>query len=268
MRLSTQAGWNQLAVDWRRLVALWPDGCLAGWDGNDLVATASLAVYQRLGWIGMIIVDQDHRARGHGAAMFRAVLDHAEEIGVDCLGLDATDEGRRVYLKFGFVDHHGVDRWGGTGAQVTPSGTTQTLGEEHVASLGELDLRLGGVDRSRLLRRLASEPGATVRMVTAAGDVVAAGFSRSGRTAGHIGPVIASSSVAGEAIVADLITERFGQGEEQVLIDIPHDGPLAETVERWGFTAQRRLMRMIRTAGVGITLSGPGVFAVSGLELG
>src|SRR5687768_3853716 len=46
LRLSAQAGWNQIDADWRRLVDLWPATCLAGRDDDgQLIATATLAVY-------------------------------------------------------------------------------------------------------------------------------------------------------------------------------------------------------------------------------
>ena len=57
-RLSDAAGWNQLDVDWQRLIALWPATTLAGWLDGQLVATASLAYFDpvpgainRLAWI-------------------------------------------------------------------------------------------------------------------------------------------------------------------------------------------------------------------------
>src|SRR5687768_10315056 len=83
LRLSTAAGWNQLGADWRRLIDLWPQFCLAGRVDGALVATATLAVYPQtaaglhaspVGWVGMILVDPAHRRRGYGGAMFDAVL--------------------------------------------------------------------------------------------------------------------------------------------------------------------------------------------------
>jgi hypothetical protein len=63
LRLSTQAGWNQIDADWRRLIRLWPDGCLGGWrDDGTLVATATLATFDRsVGWVGMVLVDESCR---------------------------------------------------------------------------------------------------------------------------------------------------------------------------------------------------------------
>ena len=42
LRLSTQAGWNQIAADWERILALSPEGCVAGRMDGHLVATATV----------------------------------------------------------------------------------------------------------------------------------------------------------------------------------------------------------------------------------
>src|SRR5688572_1129553 len=105
LRLSTLAGWNQIEQDWRRLIELYPDSCFAGRVDGQLVATTTLATYGlQTGWVGMVLVDPDHRHRGHATAMMHRVLEHAERRNITTLGLDASDEGRPLYLKLGFRD--------------------------------------------------------------------------------------------------------------------------------------------------------------------
>ena len=112
LRLSTQAGWNQLEADWRRLLSLWPNGCFAGRVDGRLIATSTLATYgTALGWVGMVLVDEAHRGKGYGGVILDATLRAAHNAGVQTIGLDATDLGRPVYLKRGFRDIAGIDRW-------------------------------------------------------------------------------------------------------------------------------------------------------------
>lgn len=67
--LSTQANWNQTSGDWRRLVALAPDSCYGGWIDDDLVVTATVVTYDgAVGWIGMVLVDENPRRRGYAAS--------------------------------------------------------------------------------------------------------------------------------------------------------------------------------------------------------
>src|SRR6476646_10749681 len=95
--LSMQASWNHAAADWRRLIALWPGQCLGGEIDGRLVVSGTLATYEsdrgRVGWVGLILVDQDHRRQGLGTRMMQAILDLASERGVATVGLDASDQG-------------------------------------------------------------------------------------------------------------------------------------------------------------------------------
>jgi len=79
LRLSTQAGWNQLEADWRRLIGLWPDGCFAGRVDGHLVATATLATYRpSTAWVGMVLVDESQRGQGYGGAIMDHVIAEAD----------------------------------------------------------------------------------------------------------------------------------------------------------------------------------------------
>src|SRR5262245_45751116 len=84
--LSTQAGWNQLDADWRRLIDLWPETCIAGCEDGKLVATGTLATYGAdIAWVGMILVDESCRGRGLGGAIFDAIIALADERRIKCL---------------------------------------------------------------------------------------------------------------------------------------------------------------------------------------
>src|SRR5438105_2973804 len=112
LRLSTQAGWNQNAQDWRRIYYLCNDSCFAGKIDGQLVATGTLVPYEnKCGWIGMMLVDEKHRKRGYGAAMLNRLVRTADEMGLEWIGLDATEFGEPLYRKTGFRPVGGVDRW-------------------------------------------------------------------------------------------------------------------------------------------------------------
>ncbi|HLY11023.1 MAG TPA: GNAT family N-acetyltransferase, partial [Planctomycetota bacterium] len=114
LRLSTQAGWNQVAGDWKRVLDLCPEGCLAGRLDGALVATGNVAaISPKIRWIGMILVDEAFRGRGYGSIMMDRCLEIARRSGDEIVGLDASDLGRPVYLKKGFVDVAPIDRWSG-----------------------------------------------------------------------------------------------------------------------------------------------------------
>ena len=273
LRLSTQAGWNQLEADWRRMLTLWPRGCLAGRVQGELIATSTLATYgAALGWVGMVLVDEAHRGRGYGGKILDAALGAATEAGLRTIGLDATDLGRPVYLKRGFRDIGGIDRWvrsGKEGRGRLGGGVSQGCEYLAPADLEDalaLDFAVTGVDRRALLTHLAAEIGVRGRVVRDAGRVSAFAFHRPGRTATHLGPVIADSEDAAASVLDALLNDFPDSGARPTLIDVPR-----ARLERWlkerGFACSRRLTRM-QIGSSSAELMQPGVFAACGFELG
>jgi len=73
MRLREQAGWNQTEADWRRMLALQPDGCFVAELDGCAVGTSAATVFETIGWIGMVLVDAASRGRGVGTRL----IEHA-----------------------------------------------------------------------------------------------------------------------------------------------------------------------------------------------
>jgi GNAT superfamily N-acetyltransferase len=258
LALSTQAGWNQIEEDWRRLLDLTPEGCFAGRVDGRLVATAtSASPAPGIRWIGMVLVDESCRGRGYGTRMLERAISQrngpadslpptgGESAGpfrcADVVGLDATDLGRPLYLKLGFQDVAPIDRWvgvpraGATGAQ--PTSLERVL---------ELDRAALGADRSALLRRLFAEPGVRAWEVD---DGYA--LLRPGRTRAHLGPLVAEDP---------LPLLRAATGRELV-VDVPRRRELEAAFAAAGLGVQRRLTRMTLGAPRPVLLNAAGAVA-------
>jgi GNAT superfamily N-acetyltransferase len=98
--LCAQANWNHVAADWERCLTLNPDACLGGFEGAVLKATCTMTPFGKVGWIGTFLVDQALRGKGCGKLIFGAMLETARRQGIECLGLDSSDAGRPIYLKY------------------------------------------------------------------------------------------------------------------------------------------------------------------------
>jgi GNAT superfamily N-acetyltransferase len=265
LRLSTQAGWNQIDADWRRMIELWPGSCLAGWHEGQLVATSTLAVYGReLGWIGLVLVDEACRGRGFGGAIFDAILNKADEQRVTRLGLDATEAGRSVYLKRGFTDLCTIRRWSRPSAAAAPDATFiadprlrfRPVPENQLAAIAAIDRRGTRLDREELLRHLARERGTRIVATETAFAVV-----RPGRTAHAIGPMIGDDpTVLAQALAASAGVDLF--------IDALPDEGFEAALKQNHFVVKRTLTRMARGPLGEPRLHGAGVFAAADFALG
>tara|TARA_R110002096_G_scaffold116491_1_gene252317 strand:+ start:1786 stop:2619 length:834 start_codon:yes stop_codon:yes gene_type:complete len=228
------AGWNQVPNDWARLMASEPEGCfLIECDGQP-AGTATTTTYgSSLGWIGMVLVHPDFRRRGLATALLNRCLEYLlEEKQVECVKLDATPDGMKVYQKLGFRAELELARWSGNGL-VGDQASAVELSE---AAMRELDSEAFGADRWDYLNRLAENSSGRGLLGNSYGLV------RPGRIASYLGPVVADSpEIARELVVGLLKTRKPGLVYWDVLEDNKAAVALAEEL---GFERQRPLIRM------------------------
>ena len=246
MRMVEIAGWNQTPPDWSRLLRIAPGGCfLAEWEGQ-LAGTATAVHYGTdCAWIGMVLVDPSFRRRGIGMGLIAHCIAYLKSLGVRTTKLDATDEGRAVYLKQGFVDEYGTLRYAGELKPADVPAARCTIGplaEIHRPAVAAMDRMAFGADRSSLVAALA-EQQPDLALVATSDDMVAGyGLARSGRLHGYIGPVVAERMDVAQRLVAEL-ARRLEQ--RTVFVDTAAlNQPWCDWLEASGLRLQRRLTRM------------------------
>ena len=253
MRLKEAAGWNQTEEDWRRILDLEPEGCFGIEREGRLVATATAICYGcELAWIGMVLTDPAFRGQGLASQLMRRTLEFLDGREVKCVKLDATDMGRGVYQKFGFVDECPAERW------VRAPGPMAAVALGWRGFDAAMDLRSFGADRSRLLARLA---GAESASIPGAGYAI----GRPGSKAAYFGPCVATSVEAAQTWVGWFVGRH---AEELVYWDLLPGNPEATLLaERFGFTRVRQLVRMARGE-ARVALDPQQVYAIAGFEFG
>lgn len=262
--LSTQAGWNQLRPDWRRLLDLYPEGCFGGTVDGDLVATTTVATYDgAVSWIGMVLVDEAHRRQGYGSAIFEHALAETLDADVPVVGLDATDFGRPLYRESGFLDAAPIARWCGELDAVAPPTGVDELGPGR-ADVHDLDRRVCGVDRSELLDALLAETGTAGFVREADGTVRGYAILRPGRDHWQLGPVVADRRADAEQLLGAAAAHL---GTDTVLVDAVRTDDTDELLSAAGLEVQRTLSRMYRGSEE-LALWDDAVWAAAGFELG
>lgn len=228
--LSLSAHWNQLEQDWRNLLRLAPEGCFGIEEDGRVTACATGVTYaNELAWIGMVLTLPDYRGRGHASKLMQHLLN---VLDVPCIKLDATDLGRPVYEKFGFVEEYVVERWKG---QLPLAPAVQQAPDL------ALDREAFGAGRAALLEVL--------------------GTSRPGRVANYVGPLVCRTREEARSRV--LSSGASGT----VFWDIPLPNMQAvELATQLGFAPVRRLWRMRR--GTPIQERPDLVYALAGFEWG
>jgi ribosomal protein S18 acetylase RimI-like enzyme len=190
----------------------------------------------------MILVHPDRRRLGVATALIRASLDYLQTAQVRCVKLDATEQGRLVYLTLGFEDERPIYRYIGPRLPGLPAGQLPPIEEADWENIARLDADVVGAGRLRLLRLLAKD-GATAVVKTSQG-IRGYGFARRGFKASFLGPIVADSVDVARSLTARLLA-RFPDGGHGVYWDVLADNAAArELAESLGFHVERRLTRM------------------------
>ena len=237
-------GWNQTPVDWLRFLRASPEGCFAAEVGGAVVGTATTIVYEgRFAWIGMVLVDPEHRGRGIGTRLLDRTIEHLDAAKVPTLKLDATPQGKPIYEKLGFVAEYEIERWKlqrPPGAQ-----TAHTMsGSPNLKRLVRLDREIFGADRSALLQSLHQDAPEFTMVSEFMGNLNAYAWGRKGSRADHLGPWMAQDEPSARELLDEFLRRS---ARETVFVDVMRENPFARALVRSrGFEFSRPLTRMYR----------------------
>jgi GNAT superfamily N-acetyltransferase len=259
LRLKQEAGWNQTEADWRRFLALQPEGCFVAESDGEAVATLTTCVFELVAWIAMVLVDKSTRGRGIGRAMMTHALEYLDGLGVRSVRLDATSLGQSLYERLGFFGEYPLARLAGVPIPLGHDYPTRPFDPGLLGRILDLDHSATGTERGRLIRRLAEEFPESIRIAGRDGYLMA----RPGSNAWQIGPCIARGD-AGPILMGDALLRL---SDRPVLLDVPTDNIEAMAlVQSRGLTVRRDFLRMCR--GEKVTDEPREIWASSGAEKG
>jgi ribosomal protein S18 acetylase RimI-like enzyme len=252
-QLSGQAGWNQTEEDWRTLLELSPEGCLAIEADGQLAATTTLLCYgRRLAWIGMVLTKAECQRRGFARRLMAQALKNADKMGIATIKLDATDQGQPLYKSLGFRSEQEVERWSRTGGNAQlPAGRISA--EE---PWRDVDPLVFGTDRSQLLERLARlNPPTSVSQAYL--------FTRPGRVTAYLGPCVSEDPRRARPLIEECVLNAECAWSWDLFPQNQHAVALARDL---GFSPKRHLVRMAR--GKDLRENENSIYAIAGFELG
>jgi GNAT superfamily N-acetyltransferase len=262
--LSVEAGWNQNVSDWRFMLGTGRGFGCRGADGRWEASSLVLPLGDRLAWISMVLVTEVRRRGGVGSRLLKRCIAEVQESGA-VAGLDATEQGRPIYLPLGFRDLYKISRWHFDSVKDPPSSIAlRPLAPSDLSAVIAYDCALSGMDRPALLPHLASRQPNAAWVAVSAGRLTGYVMGREGRAATSIGPVVADSEGTGLALIAKASASVPGP----FIIDVPDaHAEIRRWLEQQGAVSPRGYMRM--TLGSAPGLDDPRhLFALAGPELG
>jgi len=239
--LSRSVGWQDTDSDWRVLhEAATVFGVRRA---GRLVGQVALGVYGATGTVAKMVVAPEVQGQRIGARLMDALLDEAEGRGIPVLGLVATDAGRPVYERRGFVPTGETVVLVGTPAPLPASGVAVPLAGAAVAV--EVETRWMRCSRATLLGARFREAIATSALVGPDGRARAFALATAQPPGALIGPIIAETEDEARLLIAALF--QAAPGPARIDVPVEHAGFRA-WLEQLGFREQVRRPEMARGA--------------------
>jgi GNAT superfamily N-acetyltransferase len=239
--LSRSVGWQDTESDWRVLheAAMVFGVRRAG----RLVAQVALGAYGAAGTVAKMVVAPEAQGQRIGARLMDALLAEAERRAMPVLGLVATDQGRPLYERRGFVAAGETVVLVGTPAPPAVTGDAVPLAD--AATAARVEARWMGCSRAALLGARFREAIATAALVGADGSACAFAMATAQGPVALIGPIVAETEDQARLLIATLF--RTAPGPARIDVPAEHAGFRA-WLQQLGLREQVRRAEMARGA--------------------
>jgi GNAT superfamily N-acetyltransferase len=249
--LVAEARWNQTAADWRVFIERGRVHAAHSEDGRIIATTATLPYGDRFAWISMVLVAGPYRRRGLATLLMRRAMDELSAAHLVPV-LDATPDGRPVYVALGFSDCWGFTRLrrerqgeheGPRNAVSAPDGVViRAVVDTDWSALCAYDAAAFGAERAAVLAGLRGRLPPAELIAESRDQIVGFCLGRDGRIASHIGPLVADN----DPIACALLARACDAIEAPLFIDLADlKGEVRRFLQARGFAPARPFTRML-----------------------
>ena len=158
IRLTDTMHWDLTKKDFTFMMALEPKGCFVALDGVKRVGITTTAHFDKIGWIGNVIVDPRCRSKGIGARLVKEAIGYLSEKSVSTIGLYAYVNTVKFYKKIGFKADSDFIRFAGQGIRnQVGANAIRRMSQRDLNEVIDFDRSCMGWNRDRLLRRMFAD---------------------------------------------------------------------------------------------------------------
>ena len=246
MRLSIAEGWNQTESDWKLIIENPANICVLAEVNGKVIGTTAAIAYANVTWIGMVLVDKEHRGLGVSKALLADVF--ARVAKYKSIKLDATPAGQRVYQKFGFRDEYFIARMTNLLPKNLPAIESDIAPEpiqpEHIEEIIDFDEIVFGVKRRQLIEYLVKQYPGKGWLLKRNNKIEGFVLVRDGYKYHHIGPLSAYNTSSAKILLRKAMESLI---QQPIVVDVMcNKEKLVGWLDEMGFVKQRHFIRMFQ----------------------
>jgi N-acetylglutamate synthase-like GNAT family acetyltransferase len=189
--LTVEEGWYYTPAEIELMLKLDPKGSFVYEEEEEPLGMATCVTYGRTGVLGHLIVSKKGRGRKIGHCLVDASVNYMEGKGAESILVNATEEAVKLYQNHGFAIrdvtscmHSRLD----STFHRNPSADCAQLEKSDLPEVIDIDHRLFGDDRSRLIKLLYEESPEGAFKIERAGSIEGFIFGRPDHVGYNLGP--------------------------------------------------------------------------------
>ncbi len=264
VRLSDTMNWNSVEEDFEYMMSLEPNGCFVLFFNSERVGIATTISYNRVGWLGNIIVNENYRGKGGGSLIVKNAIEYLTNKGVETIGLYSYVDRVPFYAKQNFQSDSRFIVLKGKGFSASTRSDIRIAQNDDMQQIFDLDRLCFGGSRRRLLEPVLHDPTNLCHVCTdddwILGFIVVKVFDEES----EIGPLVCRGGY--DDVAMDLLKttlKKLNRGE--VSLCVPEkESKILNLLKRNGFREDFSLVRLYR----GPPMINDYIYVVESLERG
>ncbi|MEM3640388.1 MAG: GNAT family N-acetyltransferase [Candidatus Bathyarchaeia archaeon] len=161
VQITDTMNWNLTEWDFKFMMCLEPEGCFILLHDLSKIGIATTISFGKVGWIGNIIVDENHRGKGAGSMLVTHAMGYLKNRGVETIGLYSYKENVNFYMRLGFKRETELTVLKGEPSLLSQfqEKNVKATGKNELQKIIAFDTFHFGASRKKLLEKIASVRG-------------------------------------------------------------------------------------------------------------
>jgi predicted GNAT family N-acyltransferase len=140
IQLTNTVNWDLDEDDFKFMMRLEPEGCFILLLGSERIGLATTISFHKVGWIGNVIISENHREKGAGSLLVKHAVKYLTNKQIETVGLYAYDYNTSFYRRLGFAyDSDFVVLKGESRSRFSAASETKTIKTAYIDDLSEIE---------------------------------------------------------------------------------------------------------------------------------
>jgi len=247
-----KADWRHTKRDVERCWRFEPNGCFIAEINHKPVGHVFSVNYGKVGWIGLLIVNEEHRQKGIGALLMQTAMNYLRNVGCETIQLEAAEKAIPLYKRLGFVEEFSSLRFKkqlkkDEVFRFSVQSKTVGMRDEDVEATARFDSKFFGANRFRVLHSLYKDYPQLCFVEKERNHIVGYIMGRKITQAYQIGPwVCARENPQATKELFFVCLSAIGSSEIEVRIGVPAPNEMAtKLMDKLGFKQVGKSTRMV-----------------------